>query len=146
MSEDYRQHAKWETKNGRPTYVYDRDVAQRNWAKIQDDIANGRSLPPKMEYTENGFEVPYGRDCFFNYGELMPDGVVDKYSIFYRDDKNGEFPWMGNYYSLRGPLVARVRHSVLDDYDREIEENMRLVREFGTPMNSGFSRDNKNSL
>lgn len=144
---DYREHAKWERKYGIPTYVYDRDVAQRNWAKIQENIAHGRRAP-KMVFDEDGYEVPYGDDCFYEYGELMPDGVIDKNSIFYRDNKNGEFPWMGNYYSLKtiGYIGKDVEMTPLNAYDKEIDENLRLLREFGTPMNSGFSRDNKNGL
>lgn len=145
--DDYRDNSEFELNHFRETYIYKRDVAEQNWKKIQENIASGKVPPIKMQYTYDGFEIPYGHDCFFDYGELMPDGVVSKHSIFRRDNKNGKFPWLGNYYKLKKLGDKKKRKiSPLFDYDKDFEENIRLIRDFGTPMKKDFSTDNNNSL
>ena len=126
---------------GKPKFVYNRERAQKNWEIIKSKA--GRIYPePKIKWSDDGYEVPFGHDVFGDYGELMPDGLVRGHSIFYRDPQ-GEFPWLGNYYNLGTPLVAYDRSpNPILEYDREVEENLRLVREFGTPM----TKDNNNQL
>ena len=142
----YLDTCKWEYNKNKTEaiFIYDRKRAEENWKKIKENIDKGLANPIKIDWSKDGYEVPFGRDCFLNYGELMPDGVISDYSIFYRDPL-GEFPWLGNYYNLCHRIITVYGETPLSRYDKEIENNLRLIREFGTKTQS-FTKDNNTSI
>lgn len=146
MSSHYLKSCKWEDTIKGPRYIYDKEKAERNFKEIKKNIDNKMAYPIDFKWSNDGYEVPFGRDCYLNYGEIMPDGVIRDYSIFHRDPY-GDFPWMGNYYSLNAPLVCQCdpTPTAFDEYDKEIEDRLKLYREFGTPMKS-FTKDNSTTI
>lgn len=149
MAEDYLRDYDWEyIYNGTSSrYIYDIEKTKRNWKKIKENIDNGITKPIEFEITKDGFEIPYGKDCFLKTGELMPDGVADYNSIFYRDNKNGDFFWNGNYYSLKGPGYGKKLKSPIATYERESEKDSLLAKEFGKLIyKSTFIKDNNTQI
>lgn len=110
-------------------YIYNKEKAKENWEKIELYIDKGLAKPIEFKWTDDGYQVPYGKDCFLHEGELMPDGVISTNSIFYRDPY-GDFPWLGNYYSLKYKLLSIYSDlPFLKRYDIETERNLKIIKE-----------------
>lgn len=124
-------------------YIYNKEKAEKNWYEIKSYIYIGLAKSIEFKLTDDGYKVPYGRDSFFHEGELMPDGVISINSIFYRNP-SGNFPWLGNYYSLKYKSLSFIPDlPYLKNYDIEPSKDLNIYKELSKKFSKEFIKDNK---
>lgn len=128
--------------------------------KLIPEYANG-TLEPNPYAPPEEYYVPYGKDKYGYYGELMPDGLTIEKSKFRRIPDNDmkrhiaiSHFWRGHYYlddykyDYYYKLYAK-RSTPIGEYDSQVERMMNTSKwlcEIESAQNSNLSKDNKNGL